>query len=72
MHGLRDTVMERVGAVVDAIAAGEFTPEKDGLCLFCAHGDLCRSESKSVDAARRHKTADRGNPSGEDDDSDEP
>ncbi len=68
----RDTVMERIGALIDAIAAGEFTPGKGASCRFCAHGDLCRSESTSVDAARRQKTADGSNAPGEDDDSDEP
>jgi ATP-dependent helicase/DNAse subunit B len=67
----RDTVMGRIGAVLDAIAAGEFTPGKGGSCRFCVHGDLCRSESKSVDAERRQKTADGDGTPGEDEDTDE-
>jgi ATP-dependent helicase/DNAse subunit B len=67
----RDTVIEQIGAVLDAIAEGEFTPGKGGSCRFCAHGDLCRSESKAVDTARRQKTSGGNDAPGEDDDSDE-
>jgi hypothetical protein len=52
----RGAVVEHIGAVVDAVIAGAFTPSRGTLCRFCAHRDLCRSDIKAVDTVRRQRS----------------
>jgi ATP-dependent helicase/DNAse subunit B len=67
----RGAVVEHIGAVVDAVIAGAFTPSRGTLCRFCAHRDLCRSDIKAVDTVRRQRSNGgraRSEREGEDDD----
>ncbi len=64
-------VVERIGAVIEAMAAGDFTPARSESCRFCASRDLCRSDIKAVGAARRKKGAGEAGGDGEDDVDDE-